>query len=229
LTVTGGTLNIMNHNIGSTTAPLSAINLTGGTLPNAALIAGKAISLGGTGGGTAISGTPVFYGPATISNTFAPGGSIGTDTFDGNGSSGAALTLSSGATLAYELNNPLLSDKIALINGAAGDIVFNSNTINFTDLSGGSLADGQYTLFTADVASAYAGLTEDGSGFITGGLAIGTGLGAYNSSLQQVGNNIVLNVSAVPEPTSAAVLGISAVAAGLASGRGPRRRRFAAV
>ncbi len=35
------------------------------------------------------------------------------------------------------------SDKIALVNGAANDFVFGgSNVINFTDLSGGSLAHG---------------------------------------------------------------------------------------
>ena len=64
------------------------------------------------------------------------------------------------------------------------------------------MASGAYTLFTADVAGAYSGLTTDGSGNITGGLSIGTGLSAYSASLQQVGNNIVVNISAVPEPAS---------------------------
>ena len=86
------------------------------------------------------------------------------------------------------------------MNGAANDIVFGgSNVINFTDLSSGSLAHGAYTLFTADVANAYSGF---------GSLSIGTGLGAYTgSTLQVVGNNIMLNV--VPEPTTWALLAFS--------------------
>ncbi len=161
-------------------------------------------SLGGIGtiqpGGT--NGISIGSG-----GVLAPGASIGTLTVDSGNTSGIALTLASGASLSYELNNPLLSDQLSLLHGAAGDIVFNNNVINFSDLSAGTLASGQYTLFTADVPNAYTGLTLGPGNFITSGLFIGTGLAAYTTSLQEVGSNIVVNVAPVPEP-SAIVIGM---------------------
>jgi hypothetical protein len=44
------------------------------------------------------------------------------------------------------LNNSRLSDRVALVNGAAGDIAFNNNFINFSDLLGGTLAPGAIDL-----------------------------------------------------------------------------------
>jgi hypothetical protein len=90
--------------------------------------------------------------------------------------------------------------------GSGKDIVFNNDTINITDLTGGSLAAGQYTLFTDSAAGDYAGLTLNGSNVITAGLTLApTFTNIYvGSQLQEVGNNIVLNV--VPEPGSVASL-----------------------
>src|SRR5262249_1357531 len=119
----------------------------------------------------------------------APGASIGTLTLDGSGTTVTVLSLANGAIVTDELNNPLSADQIKLVNGAAGDIAFNaggsgstSTVINFSDLSSGSLAAGQYVLFSSDVAggAAYSGLTLAGDGVtITGGLTIGSGLGSY--------------------------------------------------
>jgi autotransporter-associated beta strand protein len=139
----------------------------------------------------------------TAFGTIEPGnGGIGTLTIDSSGTASANMfSLSSGAQLTFELDLGLQSDKILLSNGAANDIKFTLNTINFSDLStGNSLAAGQYTLFDAGSTSgAYTGLTTDGSGVITAGLSIGTGLTAFpGSNLQVSGNKIVLNV--VPEP-----------------------------
>jgi hypothetical protein len=140
--------------------------------------------------------------------TVAPGdGGIGTLTLSGASTAATLLSLASGAKFAFDLDSEgigsRLSDKLVLTSGSAGDISFGGNVINFIDLSGGSLDPGVYTLFTATTANNYAGLAFDGSNYITAGLTIGTGLSSYpGSSLQLVGNDIVLNVVAVPEPAT---------------------------
>ena len=102
------------------------------------------------------------------------------------------------------------NDKVALVNGQTNDISFSNNTINFTDTTTGGLSTGQYVLFTADVANAYSGLTVGGSGNITAGLTVGTGLSSYsNLSLQVVGNNIVLNLTAPTGPPPGAPTGLT--------------------
>lgn len=158
-------------------------------------------TLGGIGQITPGAGKQI-----TVANggTMAPGDAgIGTLTVNGANTTSAVLSLATGANFAFELNSTgsgnFQSDKIALLNGAANDFVFGgSNVINFTDLSGGSLAHGAYILFTADAASAYSGFEN---------LSIGTGLDAYaGSTLQLSGNDIILYV--VPEPTTWAQLAI---------------------
>ncbi len=138
----------------------------------------------------------------------APGlaNATGTLTIDsGTSSATNVLTLAANAKFRFKLDAGLQSDMISLINGSASDILFGGNTIDFTDLTGGQLAAGTYTLFTANVANAYAGLTVSG-GTITSGLSIGSGLASYSgSTLGLSGNDIVLTI-AVPEPGQAALL-----------------------
>jgi len=140
--------------------------------------------------------------------TLAPGLANATGTLTINSGTSSAtnvLTLAANAKFRFKLDAGLQSDRIALVNGAAADILFGGNTIDFTDLTGGQLAAGTYTLFTANVADAYAGLTVSG-GTITSGLSIGSGLASYSgSSLGVSGNNIVLTIT-VPEPGQAALL-----------------------
>ena len=84
-------------------------------------------TLGGTGTITFRANSDA--GPAitvAAGGSVAPGASIGTLTLDGSGTSGSLLSLAAGSSLNFELNNPLLADKIALVNGATGDIVFNA-------------------------------------------------------------------------------------------------------
>lgn len=160
------------------------------------------------------SGTlaPGGSGSITIAATgiLAPGDGLGTLTINsGSSSASHILTLSTDAVIKMDLNSTgpgnFQSDRIALLSGSANDILFTNTVIDFTDLSAGSLATGQYLLFTADIAGAYQGLTVDGSNTITAGLSIGSGLGAYaGSSLELVGNNIYLNV--VPEPAQAILI-----------------------
>jgi fibronectin-binding autotransporter adhesin len=137
----------------------------------------------------------------------APGtGGIGALTINGANTTAPVLSMASGAKFVFELNTGFESDRLILLNGATGDFAFNGNAIDFSDLSGGSLEHGAYILFTATAADNFGGaFATDGNGYITAGLSIGTGLEAYaGSTLQLVGNNIVLNV--VPEPSSVALL-----------------------
>ena len=168
------------------------------------------VGTGGTLGGTGTI-TPSAGNQITVDTdgVIAPGASIGVLKLDGLNTSATLLAMGNGGDFLFELNSILASDQIALINGAAGDIAFNNSTINFSVL--GPLSPGLHTLFTADVAGAYSGITTDGGGNILTGLTIGTGLGAYpGSALQVSGNNIVLNV--VPEPGTALLFGLAGLA-----------------
>jgi len=192
-TYTGGTTVSVGTLLADT--PVSGTNSSTGT--GSVSVASAAI-LGGTGQITPGTGNSLSVANGGF---IAPGdGGIGTLTLNSANTTAAVLSLASGAKFTFELNSGLQSDKIALVSGAANDIVFGgSNLINFSDLSGGSLAHGAYHLFTADVAGAYSGF---------GNLSIGTGLGAYTgSNLQVLGNDIVLNV--VPEPSTWALLAFS--------------------
>jgi hypothetical protein len=127
-----------------------------------------------------------------------PGDGLGTLTIDSLLTSAAnVLSIASGGRFTFELNGGLQSDRIALINGAAGDISFGGNNIiDFTDLSLGTLAAGNYRLFTADTANAFTGFEN---------LMIGVGLEAYpGANLAQINNDIVLVI--VPEPGSLVAL-----------------------
>ncbi|WP_442481890.1 beta strand repeat-containing protein [Aeoliella sp. SH292] len=167
------------------------------------------VASGATLGGDGTLGNRVSVSAGGIMSPGAAGvNSVGTLTLDSAVPTAAALTLATSTSrLNFDLGAGLTSDTIALVNGAAGDIVFatGNNTINFTDTTSGSLTSGNYTLFSSDVASAYAGsFAVDGSNNITGGLVVGTGLTAYESAvLKLVGNDIVLSLTAA----SSALLG----------------------
>lgn len=159
------------------------------------------VGISGTIGGTGI------IAPGASNNilvaagaTIAPGsGGLGTLTIDSlNTGATSVLSLGSGAIFRMELGAGLQADRVSLLNGTPGDFAFANNVVNFTDLTGGILAAGNYTLFSADTAGAYSGLTFSGNTII-GGLTIGSGLASYGGSTLQIdGNNIVLAV--VPEP-----------------------------
>ncbi len=223
--VLGGTA---NNYTGTTSVNAGSFLVTGSISGTTAVTVAPGATLGGTGT-VAVAGTTSANNIAVATGgTIAPGtaSGIGTLTFDATNTTAANLTvlsLASGAQFSFKLNSGLLSDSVALTNAASGDsIAFGGNVINFLDLSSGALSAGSYTLFTSNVANGFSGLQLDGSNFITSGLSIGSGLSAYPSStLQEVGNSIVLNL--VPEPSAAAsLLGGMGLLAGL--GRFGRRR-----
>ncbi|EDY16765.1 autotransporter-associated beta strand repeat protein [Chthoniobacter flavus Ellin428] len=201
-----------NNYIGSTTVSQGTLLIDGtydqGTGANAGrLFVNAGATLGGTG---TIKPSDTNGGTTgvSVSGTLSPGdpgtnGGVGTLTINGATSARSVASLESGGTLSFKLNVSNAASNVALVNGQSSDVFFNNNVVNFTDLSGGNLSAGAHVLFSSDIAGAFSGLTTDGSGNITAGLTIGSGLGGYPSStLMLVGNNIVLNVvlPVIPPP-----------------------------
>ncbi|MGC3989745.1 MAG: PEP-CTERM sorting domain-containing protein [Chthoniobacteraceae bacterium] len=209
VTVTAGALLVTNTS-GSGTGGGAVTVGVNGTLGGSGIVAPNAGTAAGTlntAAGVTVSGiiSPGGSVSATTGGTFSK--SIGTLTFS-LGSTTGKLTLNSGASFSFDLGTGLTSDQVAITGGTANSVVFNSNLINLNDLSGGNLTAGTYTLFSANAVSDYSGITLDGNGNITAGLSIGTGIAGYTANLQESGNNIVLSLAAVPEPSTwAMVLG----------------------
>lgn len=216
----GGTLLLSGSNsyTGQTTVnSLGTLIVSGTHNQGTGANAGRYIvNSGGTLGGNGailLSDTSGGLTGMSVSGVLSPGqagisGGIGNLTINATNSVRSALAMEAGGTFSFQLDAGLASDRITVIGGAqASDVFFTNTVINFSDLTGGSLAAGQYLLVDGDAATGYSGLTVDGGGFITAGLTIGTGLGDYTgSTLQLVGNDIVLNV--VPEPSTMGLLGL---------------------
>lgn len=218
----GGTLVLSGSNsyTGATTVNnLGTLIVSGTHNQGTGANAGRyVVNAGGTLAGSGaiyLSDTSGGLTGMSIAGVLSPGlnGTIGNLTINATNSVRSALAFEVGGTLAFDLNTGFASDRLTVFGGSASsDVFFSSNVINFTDLSAGALAAGQYLLIDGDAATTYSGLTTDGSGYITAGLSIGTGLAAYSgSTLQVVGNDVYLNV--VPEPSSVALvaLGIAGV------------------
>jgi autotransporter-associated beta strand protein len=91
VTLAGGTLNIMGNDIGSRTAPLTTVNLTSGSLSNAALIAGNTISLGAA---VNITGTPTYLltDASTLTSGLATLNLVSGGGIEGGGATGATVS-----------------------------------------------------------------------------------------------------------------------------------------
>lgn len=215
-----------SHSGGTTTINAGTF-LMNGTHTSTVTASGNIAATTGTGGKYNVNNTGTLGGTGTIKpfdtagggvminvasgGKIAPGdpstnSGVGTLTIDQTASNQSVLNFSTGGTVTFDLSASG-SDKIAFV-GKAGttEVFFNSTTLNFNDLSAGLLATGQQVLFQGDSNTNYGNLTTDGSGFITAGLSIGSGLSAYTgTSLQLVGNNIVLNLTNPNAPVPVAL------------------------
>jgi hypothetical protein len=203
-----GNGDLVRNGVGGTTI-LSGTNTYNGTTTitagalfvNGSHTGGGHYSVTGTLGGNGTL-TPAAASSLTITSggVIAPGsdvGQIGTLTLDGITRTGILATLASGAILTLDLDGSLaISDRLTVANGAAGDLVFNNNVIDFAPI-GVLSANQTFTLVSATAADNYSGLTLDGFNKITSGLSIGTGLtGFTNSYLSLSGSDIVLTLVA---------------------------------
>lgn len=149
--------------------------------------------LGGTG---RIS--PSGAGLVTISSggSVAPGdGGIGALTLDFSGTTGGA-TFENGAGFSFDIGVAGATDSLLFTGLTSGsdEIVFNGNSVTLTAI--GSVSAGTYTLFSFDQSGAYTGT------LVTGTLAGFDANLVYNATDIQ----LVLTVSAIPEPSTAAAL-----------------------
>lgn len=170
------------------------------------------VGVNGTLGGTGII-LPTAANGINVSGFIAPGDGIGNLTFS-LGSTTGKVTMATGAGFKFDLGIANAdtgtiaagsSDLLALTGAAAGDFVFNSNSVDF----GGTGQKGFYKLFDTSLdASTWTGLTYDSTtGVVTSGLT------ATNLASGLAGNFIVgtasnggatgdIYLQVVPEPTT---------------------------
>ncbi len=210
-----------NTYTGSTTVSAGTLKLTGiGDISGGALSVKSGAILDVTGVAGAIFGTAStqpLSGAGTLSaagKVFTFGGSVspgdatpGDLTFSGG--AGGTLSLASNSSFIFDLGTA--SDRVALTGTSTLDI--GTGVLEYSDFTfnvGAGFSEGTYTLFS--------GATTLGVGNALGGALSGS-LAGFNATLALSGNDVVLNVTAVPEPGSAALL-LGAIAI-----LGARRRR----
>jgi len=192
---------------------------TGPTLINAGTLLVANTTGSGTGtsavtvaAGTTFGGTGIVAPGGTNIISVANGGFIsagGVDTaigvlkLDGGSTTGSLLTMTSGAKFVFDLGGLGTSDKISFLNYVAVDLTLNNTAFTFNNAQAG-----QYVLFDfyADGGSTLVASGLSGASF---NLAGSTGLVGYNASLDfGTTGQVILNVAAVPEPSTWALLGL---------------------
>lgn len=210
-TVTGGGLFINGTHIESTAVSSNSTNGYSGTTVGHFQV-GTGATLGGSGRIAGFNSTTNANMVLVQSGgILAPGSdtALGTMVLDGGNLSGTGarvLNMASGAVFDFTLaGNGGSSDKLAFWNFATGDLLLNSNAINLSLY--GTQAAGTYTVSLFEFYSD-AGSTVVSSG-LSSGLTIGTlGAGIDSASITYNGSSIDLTytVSAIPEPSTFAVL-----------------------
>ncbi len=206
-----------NTYTGNTTISAGSLKLTGGSAigsGNLSVKIGGTLDVTGLTGSTfstpsnrTVSGGGTILGQGktvTFAGTVSPGDSTpGALTF--NGGTDGTLSLASTASFVFDLGSS--SDQLTLTGNSTLDIgtgVLEYSDFNFT--AGTGFGEGTYTLF--------GGASALGAGNTLGSAVTGT-IPGFNATLALNGNNVVLMVVAVPEPGSAVLLVLGAVAAGL--------------
>ena len=205
--VLGGT----NTYTGNTTVSAGTLLInTPATAGNSGTGSGSVSAAAGTLGGTGILRPGSTNAITVNSGAFlAPGDSttgngIGTLVLDSGGTTAThLLTMNSGAKMSFQLGSGLTNDKLNFWNYAgSADLVLNSNEIDITMLAGSTT--GLYHLFNFYSDS---GSTAMASG-ISSGLSVNF-LDGASGTLQYNTNSIDLNITAVPEPATWALLAFS--------------------
>jgi autotransporter-associated beta strand protein len=229
-TYTGGTVITegvlaANHGDGSNVVDAlgtGAVTLNGGTLHiGDGLTFGNVLNFGVSGG--KLGGNATFSSPLTLGSdvTLAPGNSPGVLTFS------SGLTVNDGLTTEIEINgaanNAGVTSDLIVTNGPGlnlGAVSAGGYTLKIISLTllGGDVAGpvddlGASASWTIFQNTNLTGFVSDGSQFTIDSSEFVT-LGSF--SLTQSGNNLVLNFTAVPEPSTYALmlLGLGAAALG---------------
>jgi fibronectin-binding autotransporter adhesin len=223
-TYTGGTTISAGTLVAATNSALGtgSVTLNGGTLSVASGVSFGNLLGFGVNGGT-LAGDGNFTGPLTLGAgvTLAPGNSPGTLNF------ASGLTLNDGGILEIEIQAPTGTP------GTNWDLLDVTGTLNLSGLSTGGYTLKAISLDLSGNPGAVSGLIGPASwtiaitttinGFQATDFVINSSqfTGGGNFTLSQSGNNLMLNFTPVPEPSTYALM-----AAGLAVvGLGYHRRR----
>jgi autotransporter-associated beta strand protein len=199
----GGTLILSGSNLYTGTTSVNGGKLfVNGSLASSAVVVGSGATLGGTG--TLSHVATINSGGHLAPGDSSTGSGVGTLTFTGG------LTLQAGAIYDFQLGNSA-SDKIVVNGGTLAGLTSGVVTLNLTN--SGGFTTGTYTLFD------FTGATN--SNFDAGDFSVGTAISGFSSSLAISGTTLVLTASAIPEPSTYAVL-VGATALAVAAWR--RRR-----
>lgn len=184
--ITAGTLvvnNTANSGLGTGAVEIRDGGVLGGT---------GIIQLGGANTLTVKSG-----------GVLAPGEQIGALRLSGLNTTAAALTLESGAEIAFDLGSGNQSDAVNFLNyaGAIDFVRGGATVLNFSDAQ-----EGTYELFhfysNNGTTLTSAGFTEGTSGFV-----LGSGLDGYEAVWDYSQTGVIkLSLTAVPEPASLGLL-----------------------
>jgi fibronectin-binding autotransporter adhesin len=160
--------------------------------------------------GAILGGSGTIGGATSIAagGTLAPGNSIGILTLANS------LSLADGALLSFELGAPGTNDLVSMMGQALA--LNNQEFGDFAFLPQSGFDVGTYTLFDAGTISGTLGATTSG--------IINYNGTDYNAALAVAGNDLVLNVTAIPEPSTLVLGGIGLL--GFAGLRLRRRSKF---
>lgn len=208
--------------VGDGSLSLSGVNTYTGTttvssgtlLINTAAVAGNSgtgtgnlLVSGGALGGNGIVAPGATNGVSVSSGAFvSPGdnaidGGIGTLTLDGGNTTGALLSMDSGAEFNFQLGSAFTSDRINLWNfGTSADFVRNDNVINIS--ASGPVESGFYNLFSF--------YSDNGDTLKSYGFSSGFTLNfldpTMSGSLSYDFGEINLLLDVIPEPSAGALL-----------------------